>query len=1014
MRLHALEVTAFGPFADTVEVDFEALSDAGLFLLSGPTGAGKTSVLDAVCFALYGDVPGDRGSAKNLRCDLAPPDRAPRVFLDATIGGRRFHLTRSPGWERPKKRGTGTTRQQASVLVQEVVDGEPVHLTNRLDEAGHLVHDLLGMRLGQFTQVVMLPQGRFQDFLRATSEDRHRLLQQLFRTRRFEQVELWLRQRRTELHRASNRHGEGVLALVHRLREAAGEAGVAIEPSEGGPDPDGDLTLAVAERAADGSLLAWVREVRDATAAAERASATRLEEAGRTAAQADRDLAAGRELAERRRRWQRARDEERELDEQVAQVQELRRRIEAAGRAAPVLVVHDQVHRARSQREESERRRQEAARAVADLVAASEGEPDALHSAAGPALEERRTRLGEARALAGVEADLQRLREECAEFEARVAGGRTRVADLERRVTDHPSELRTAEEEHARARAASERLPRLREEARDLERLEQRHAELEQTQEALRAARQELAAAVDAHQRLREQWLDVQEERLTGMAAELASALAAGAHCPVCGSSDHPSPATPSPGTPGRDEERAARREAETADAHRQAHQDHVRTLETRQAHLAELVADSTRDAVARRLGDLRSEIEQEASVAARLANAADHLDRVREVGRTLEADLGDARVELASLTSTSAGLVERERREAARLADGLGGRPDVAALVEELVTDVSRLEELVAAIEADRAAASAAADLAAYLAEVAHDAGFPDAPTAVAAAVPADELDDLRVRVEAHDRARARVTGILADPEVREAADHPDPDLAALEEAHRVADEARAGVEGHHRLAADRADRTRRLHDDLVPALAAWAPVREEHETVAGLAALAEGKSGDNAWQMRLSAYVLARRLGQVVAAANERLATMSDRRYTLEHTAQRGAGERRGGLSLRIVDDWSGEARDPVTLSGGETFVVSLALALGLTDVVTQEAGGTEVGTLFVDEGFGSLDADTLDDVMDTLDGLREGGRVVGIVSHVTELRDRIPAQLHVGKARTGSTLVSTRAHA
>ena len=160
----------------------------------------------------------------------------------------------------------------------------------------------------------------------------------------------------------------------------------------------------------------------------------------------------------------------------------------------------------------------------------------------------------------------------------------------------------------------------------------------------------------------------------------------------------------------------------------------------------------------------------------------------------------------------------------------------------------------------------------------------------------------------------------------------------------------------------------------------------------------------------MRLSAYVLAYRLTQVVEAANARLGRMSDRRYSLEHTGRRGAGETRGGLSLRVRDDWSGESRDPVTLSGGETFVVSLALALGLADVITEEAGGTDLETLFVDEGFGSLDQDTLEDVLATLDGLRSGGRVVGVVSHVAEMRDRIPAQVRLVKSPAGSRLTQT----
>ena len=158
---------------------------------------------------------------------------------------------------------------------------------------------------------------------------------------------------------------------------------------------------------------------------------------------------------------------------------------------------------------------------------------------------------------------------------------------------------------------------------------------------------------------------------------------------------------------------------------------------------------------------------------------------------------------------------------------------------------------------------------------------------------------------------------------------------------------------------------------------------------------------------RMRLSAYVLSERLRQVVAAANERLGTMTDQRFTLEQADERGAGEQRGGLSLRVRDEWSGKQRDPATLSGGETFIVSLALALGLADTVSHEAGGTQLDTLFIDEGFGALDATTLDGVMDTLDSLRDGGRVVGLVSHVAELRNRVPAQLEVRKARRGSTV-------
>ncbi|MEW5625731.1 SbcC/MukB-like Walker B domain-containing protein, partial [Streptomyces hydrogenans] len=182
--------------------------------------------------------------------------------------------------------------------------------------------------------------------------------------------------------------------------------------------------------------------------------------------------------------------------------------------------------------------------------------------------------------------------------------------------------------------------------------------------------------------------------------------------------------------------------------------------------------------------------------------------------------------------------------------------------------------------------------------------------------------------------------------------------------------------------------------------------PLRTAHDRVARLAGLTAGTSAENERRMRLESYVLAARLEQVAAAASARLQRMSSGRYTLVHSDVR-AGARRSGLGLHVVDAWTGNERDTATLSGGETFFASLALALGLADVVTDEAGGVRLDTLFIDEGFGSLDDQTLDEVLDVLDSLRERDRNVGIVSHVADLRRRIPAQLEVTKSRHGSAV-------
>ncbi len=260
MRLHQLSATAFGPFVETVHVDFDDLSAGGVFLLTGDTGAGKTSVLDAVCFALYGEVPGDRHTARHLRSDQAEPGAEPRVVLEVTIGARTFRFTRSPAWDRPKKRGTGTLRVQAHVVVEELRDETWVALTNRLDEAGHLVTSLLGMTCTQFTQVAMLPQNRFQAFLRATSAERQAVLQRLFRTERFEAVERWLVERRLELRRESQARHDDVAAVLNRFQEAAATTA---------PDEWDARDLGVP--ADDGSLLAWATDRQEAatTAAAQ-------------------------------------------------------------------------------------------------------------------------------------------------------------------------------------------------------------------------------------------------------------------------------------------------------------------------------------------------------------------------------------------------------------------------------------------------------------------------------------------------------------------------------------------------------------------------------------------------------------------------------------------------------------------------------------------------------------------------------------------------------------------------
>jgi len=996
VRLHHLEAVAFGPFAERVEVDFDALSDAGLFLLTGATGAGKTSVLDAVCFALYGAVPGDRQGAKRLRSDHAAPGVAPSVTLELSVAGRRFRVARSPAWERPRRRGSGTTREQARVLLTERVDGDWVARATRLDEAGHLVSELLGLTLGQFCQVQMLPQGRFQAFLRADSDERHRLLQRLFRTSRFEDVEQWLRDRRRSLRRDDVRAHEVVAGVVGRVSEAAGR-----------PLPDGwdhhDLGGAADE------LGAWGQELRAGARSATRQADDDVAAAVAAEVTAREALDDARALVQRQQRRRRAEARAAVLDDtrdaHAARVAAL----EAARRASAVLPLWDEAARAC---DDAARAGHEAARtlhAARDLLDRPECTVDELDAAADEAV----TAAGRARAREPHVAELTTTSAALAEAGRRRDQVATQLAELEQRAAGLPDELTRARQVETDAARAGDRVAVARQQvdavAARLEAARGVAALVERLDEADTLHR----ASVDAAQDLREHWLHVQERRLEGMAAEIAGSLAVGASCPVCGSADHPHPARSGADAPDAAAERAARRAVDDAESERHARALAVHDLRTRLDVARERSGHAT-------VPDLQREHTTASAGLADLRRHADELPDATARREALEAELSGVADRRTALTAEAATLDTR-RTQLQHRCDRLTTELDelLAGTGHDSVTALAdHLDAVAAGCRSAREAAAVHARATAHAtrshqraAAAAAEAGFGDEAATRAVALPSLLLDRLEREVRDHEAAVAGVAEALADPELAAAAAVEPPDVASLTEDHAARHDALTAARAAASVAERRAQRLQRLVADLHDALAAWAPVRADLDVADRMASLADGSSPDNRLRMRLSAYVLAARLGQVVDAANERLARMFDHRYALEHTGARGVGESRGGLSLRVRDDWTGESRDPATLSGGETFVVSLALALGLADVISHEAGGSELDTLFVDEGFGSLDAETLDQVLDTLDSLRDGGRVVGVVSHVAEMQTRIPTQLHVRKRRVGSTLSQER---
>lgn len=334
------------------------------------------------------------------------------------------------------------------------------------------------------------------------------------------------------------------------------------------------------------------------------------------------------------------------------------------------------------------------------------------------------------------------------------------------------------------------------------------------------------------------------------------------------------------------------------------------------------------------------------------------------------------------------------------------GEAGSVAARAAQLERQVALLTEAADAVRAADDTAQRLKDADARLSDAAFRAGF-DTPRAAAAALLDDAAHrELQRRLDTWQSEEAAVRAVLAETDTAAAAQQPPADLRTAEQTAESAARRLRDTASAQDAAARRCAELDRLSTHATTSVRRLAPLREAYDRVARMAGLAAGTSADNERKMRLESYVLAARLEQVAAAATVRLRRMSSGRYTLVHSDDR-AGRGRSGLGLHVVDAWTGRERDTATLSGGETFFASLALALGLADVVTDEAGGVRLDTLFIDEGFGSLDDQTLDEVLDVLDSLRERDRSVGIVSHVADLRRRIHAQLEVVKGRTGSVV-------
>lgn len=982
MRPRRLEAVAFGPFAERVEVDFDRLAEAGLFLIHGETGAGKTSLLDAMCFALYGTVPGVR-TADDLRSDHA--GRAPHetcVAFEFSLRGDDWRVVRTPQHERAKRRGTGVTLQKpkAALLRRAGDDWEPV--ADGVEEVALHVEGLLGLTASQFQQVVVLPQGEFQRALRANPRERERLLSTLFRTGRFTDYTTWLldRAKRLEADVAARRDE------LAALRRAADERWAELT----GDDRPADLEAAAG--------LAAEAEA-EQQAVSERA------------AQAAGVLARARVAAERRGRRERAHVVLVTCAERAAEIEQRAERLRLALQAEPLRHLLDTAVRADHAYEaalddvralsgpltELAGTLPAPLHGVGEQIVGWVGKPTVADVAA--ACDTVRSLAPELRRLADRQAEAAALRSRAEAERAASAHAEQAAVTAAAEADARAQQLETIRSRLDDARLAAAALPGLRAEAERAAIAAAAAAELPAAETALAEATERAVAAKGAAVESAERHVLLLERRLLGMAGELALALHPGEPCSVCGSVEHPQPAPPPPEqvteavlTRALEERAFAQEQADRLAAAREQARAHRDALHSR-ATAYDGDVDGATEAVA----------EAEAAAVEVPGLEAAVATIVREHAAFVQA-AADAREDAARRTAITDELARDASACEAEVVAACGedAAPELVVATTEFL--LQALEELREAVGRQATAVDRKEQASVQLSGQAQALGFPSVRAASAALLAEAERAALAEEVEAHRQARTAAEAVLAEPD----ADHDADDPGSVEDAERELVEASAAVEAavaratSARSAATELARLAARHAEAEEALA---PLERDARRVRRLADVCHGTGNER--RMSLERYVLAARMEEITAAASLRFRAMSDGRYTLRHSDERVKGGAASGLSIVVVDAWTGVERDVRTLSGGETFQASLALALAVVDVVQQHAGGVHIDALFVDEGFGTLDADALDQAIAELERLREGGRLVGIISHVAALHGRIPAGIEVVKAAAGSTV-------
>lgn len=1021
MKPISLTIEAFGPYRDSVTLDFNELQNHSMFLISGPTGAGKTSILDAMVYALYGEPSGEVRKTDAIRSDFAEPQRMTRVDFSFAIGDARYRVERLPKQLVAKKRGTGMREQNASATVYEMKDGEWKVIATSAAAIRDTIQRIIGFRKDQFLQVVLLPQGEFRKLLVSSTSEREELLHTLFRTELYRRLQDALKAAYDEAKSGIEENVTKQSALLQSIPHDEEVPVLTIEHvRELLKDREPHRDTLVVERDKAVAVVDQFNTLRNEWALYNQVQQSLIEATNKL------DLVKGREK-ERSSLNEKVQfltgltpsyELYKQLDDKQAVLKTLKTALSDAKKSVEVAAQHESKCTEAYETLESHAETIQAKRTTLAQLRQQSEKFDEL-----ALLNQELTTLNS-----------QLETQDREKSEAKLQAQYKLVADLE-------AELVEVRKQFQANSKALESIPHIQEQLSQLQRYSELLAEKQKAQNDISAKEGSLAILDESVKNSTVQLERLEHLMAEGRAFELVHLVVDNEPCPVCGSIEHPQLASKPELYPTKEEVEEARAVRDGALQKRASEIGQKETLSVRLHELDEQVKDQvsklkssiadfsedTFDSIQQglvsqmeQLSTLRSDTEQLSNTIANtegdLSAAKDILAKLEMAHKELLDNLHNLEVQISTVQAKIDAL-----SESLPTTDVAAWHKEIESLASELADYDEQVKVCKANLDSAREVLNAKRGrLETLSAQVQEDT---------------KNLDVIyQEYVESLQSISLRVDDFIDALDDYKALDTFRTELHALDEAFNKAQavydaalkHAQSVVKPSDTVSNEVYDAAVEQRDDLVGSLAAWdretkhiettlvsletleqamGEAREKVTFLSRLNDLANG--GEQGFKnVTFERYVLGAILDEVVYAANLRLQTMSRNRYSLERSDYTGGGRGKQGLDLAVMDAFTGQSRPANTLSGGETFLASMALALGLADVIQSYAGGIHMDTMFIDEGFGTLDPDTLELAMETLVKLQSSGRLIGMISHVPELKTRIPAHLEVTRGDDGST--------